>query len=50
MIPVLNFLVMPVSVAGATIMTVKALTDNKPNTDTGDQSNDVITEKGPRII
>jgi len=28
MIPILNFLVMPVSVAGATIMTVKSLTDD----------------------
>jgi len=50
MIPILNFLVMPVSVAGATIMTVKALTDSNSNTEVEDQPDDEVTGKGPRII
>ena len=45
MIPVLNFLVMPVSVAGATIMTVKSLNDKETKFELNEQSS-----KGPRII
>jgi len=39
MLPILNFLVMPVSVAGATIMTVKAIKNDKSTTDQSDQPN-----------
>jgi len=45
MIPILNFLVMPVSVAGATIMAVESFTDKEPKSDLAQQS-----AKQPRII
>lgn len=45
MIPVLNFLVMPVSVAGATIMTVKSFNNGEINSEPNEQPS-----KGPRII
>ena len=48
MIPILNFLVMPVSVAGATIMTIKYFNNEEAKEEKSELNEQA--SKGPRII